>query len=208
MEDEGRTLTLEIDELLSEMTLEEKCAQLGSAWFATMLVDGTLDEDRMEAALGDGVGQISRLAGGSGLSPQRAAAASNEVQRFLKERTRLQIPAIMHEETLSGLMASGSTQFPQAIGLAATWDPSVVAEVAAAIGRQTQAVGGRIALAPVLDIARDPRWGRLEETFGEDPELTSRMGVAYVQGMQSAGLHCCAKHFVGHGGTIGGLNHG
>ena len=85
-------------------------------------------------------------------------------------------------------MAPGATNFPQAIGLASTWDPELVEQVATVIGRQVRAVGGRLALSPVLDIARDPRWGRLEETYGEDPELASRMGVAYVRGVQSQGV--------------------
>ena len=95
-------------------------------------------------------------------------------------------------------MAPGATNFPQAIGLASTWDPALVEQVAVVIGRQVHAVGGRLALSPVLDVAHDPRWGRLEETYGEDPELVSRMGVAYVRGVQSQGVDCCGKHFLGH----------
>ena len=105
-------------------------------------------------------------------------------------------------------MGPGATSFAQAIGLASTWDPSLVQEVAGVIGRQVRAVSGRLALSRVHDVARDPRWGRLEETYGEDPELVSRMGVAYRRGMQGQGVDCCGKHFVGHASTLGGLNHG
>ena len=198
---------MDVEELLGQMTLEEKCAQLGGVWYSALLVEGRLDQSRMEELLSDGIGQVARIAS-TGFDPGPAAEANDRIQRFLAERTRLGIPALPHEEALSGLMGPGATSFPQAIGLAATWDPELVEEVAAAIGRQVRAVGPRLALAPVLDIARDPRWGRLEETYGEDPELVSRMGVAYVRGVQGQGVHCCAKHFIGHGGALGGLNHG
>lgn len=196
-----------VDDLLAKMTLEEKCAQLGGTYFQHVLVDGTVDDDRMEALFADGIGQVTRVSG-TGFHPIPAAEAVDRIQRFLLERTRLGIPAIVHEEALSGLMGPGATDFPQAIGLASTWDPELVEEVAAVIGRQVHAVGARLALAPVLDIARDPRWGRLEETYGEDPELVSRMGVAYVRGLQSQGVHACGKHWIGHGSALGGLNHG
>ncbi len=198
---------MDVDELLGRMTLEEKCAQLGGVWFSALLVDGELDEARMAQALSLGIGHITRIAG-TGFDPVRAAEAHDRIQEFLEEQTHLGIPALAHEEALSGLMGPGATTFPQAIGLAATWDPELVEQVAIVAGRQVRAVGARLALAPVLDIARDPRWGRLEETYGEDPELASRMGVAFVRGMQAQGVHCCGKHFLGHGTTLGGLNHG
>ncbi len=197
----------EVEALLGRMTLEEKCAQLGGVWYSALLVEGQLSDELMEQHLSQGLGQITRIAG-TGFDPVPAAEAIDRIQRFLEERTRLAIPVIAHEEALTGLMGPGATSFPQAIGLASTWDPELVEQVASVTGRQVRAVGGRLALAPVLDIARDPRWGRLEETYGEDPELASRMGVAYVRGMQGQGVHACGKHFVGHGTTLGGLNHG
>lgn len=196
-----------VDDLLARMTLEEKCAQLGGVYFQHLLDDSELDDQRMETLLADGIGQVTRVSG-TGFAPVAAAEAVDRIQCFLAERTRLGIPAIVHEEALSGLMGPGATNFPQAIGLASTWDPELVEEVATVIGRQVHAVGARLALAPVLDIARDPRWGRLEETYGEDPELASRMGVAYVRGLQSQGVHACGKHWIGHASTLGGLNHG
>jgi beta-glucosidase len=198
---------MNIDDLLGSMTLEEKCAQLAGVWYTELLVEGRLDEARMEQHLANGIGHIARIAS-VGFDPVPTAEAIDRIQRFLEERTRLGIPALSHEEALAGVMGPGATNFPQAIGLASTWDPDLVEEIAGVIGRQLRAIGARLALSPVLDIARDPRWGRLEETYGEDPELASRMGVAYIRGVQSQGVDCCGKHFLGHGAALGGLNHG
>lgn len=197
-----------VDDLLARMTVEEKCAQLGGAWFTRLVSDGDLDGERMEKRLGAGIGHVTRISVESGLGPDRTATWANQVQRFLVERTRLGIPAIVHEEAVAGLCARDATQFPQAIGLAASWDPDLVEEVAAVAGRQMRAVGARLALSPVLDIARDPRWGRLEETYGEDPELVSRLAVAYVRGMQGQGVVATGKHFLGYGVPDAGFNHG
>ena len=193
---------------MSRMSLEERCAQLVGAWFSKMITEGDLDPTRMEEKLTSGIGHITRIAAESGAGPDRAAAWANEIQRFLVNHTRLGIPAIVHEEAVAGLCASEATQFPQAIGLASTWDPDLIEEVAGAIGAQMRSVGTRMALAPVLDVARDARWGRVEETYGEDPELVSRMGVAYVNGLQSQGVAAAAKHFLGYAASDAGFNHG
>jgi beta-glucosidase len=206
--DPSHSIDERVDDLLSQMTIEERCAQLGGAWFSRLIVAGDLDQERMQKRLGLGIGHITRIAAESGMGPDRTALWANEIQRFLVERTRLGIPAIVHEEAVAGFCAQGATQFPQAIGLASTWDPALVQQVAATAGRQMRAVGARLALSPVLDIARDPRWGRLEETYGEDPELSSRMAVAYVTGIQGEGVHATAKHFLGYGVPDGGFNHG
>jgi beta-glucosidase len=201
-----------VENLLARMTLAEKVAQLGGAWFADLVVDGDLDAERMEQHLGQGIGHISGIAPQSGRGPEELARFANGIQRFLVEHTRLGIPAIVHEEAVAGLCARGASQFPQAIGLASTWDPGLVEEVAASCRRHLLAVGARAALSPVVDLALDPRWGRLEETYGEDPELTSRLAVAYVRGMQgddlAYGVAATAKHFVAHGLPEGGFNHG
>jgi beta-glucosidase len=196
------------EELLADMTLDEKCAQLGGAWFSFLVSDGELDPARMAATLGQGIGQITRIGAESGLGPERTSRWHNEIQRYLVEETRLGIPAVVHEEAVAGLCARGATQFPHAIGLASTWDPELVEQVASCAGRQMRAVGARMALSPVLDIAREPRWGRLEETYGEDPELASRMGVAYVRGVQGESVTCAAKHFLGYGVPDAGFNWG
>jgi beta-glucosidase len=198
----------DIDELLTRMTLEEKCAQLGCMWFSGLLVDGDLALDRLALAAADGIGQVGRIAIEAGDGPERVAELGNSVQRYFVEETRLGIPAVIHEESTGGFCARQATQFPQGINLASTWDPALVERVAEVIGRQMRAVGARLTLAPVLDIARDARWGRLEETYGEDPELTSRMGVGYVRGVQSQGVAATAKHFLGYGAPEGGFNWG
>jgi beta-glucosidase len=198
----------DIDALMTRMTLEEKCAQLGCMWFSGLLVNGELARDRLALAAAEGIGQVGRIAIEAGAGPERVAELGNQVQRYFVEETRLGIPAVIHEESTGGFCARGATQFPQGINLAATWDPALVEQIANTIGRQLRAVGARLTLAPVLDIARDARWGRLEETYGEDPELASRMGVAYVRGVQAQGVVATAKHFLGYGAPEGGFNWG
>jgi beta-glucosidase len=199
-----------VRDLLARMTRAEKIAQLGSIWAFEVVTAGGLQADRLPELMGDGLGEISRLAGSTNLSAAEVATIGNEVQRYLVERTRLGIPAILHEETLHGLLASDAPCFQQSIGAAATFDPDLVAEVAGAIRRRMLATGARHALAPVLDIARDPRWGRIEETYGEDPYLAAVMGCAYVGALQGAdlatGVIATGKHMVGHGLAEGGLN--
>ncbi|HZM38401.1 MAG TPA: glycoside hydrolase family 3 N-terminal domain-containing protein, partial [Acidimicrobiales bacterium] len=198
-----------VADLLARMSLEEKVAQLGSAW-VFQLADGP----RLDAAAPDllrhGLGQVTRISGASSLAAEEAARLANAIQRHLVSSTRLGIPAIVHEEICSGVMARGSTIFPQAIGLASTWEPSLAAELAGAVRAQMRATGAHQGLSPVLDVCRDPRWGRTEETFGEDPYLVSRMGVAFVRGLQGddlgTGVIATAKHFVGYGASEGGLN--
>ena len=115
------------------------------------------------------------------------AELANRIQSFLVEKTRLGIPAIVHEECLHGLLARESVCFPQSIGLAATWDPELARSMAERLGRELRAAGAQQALAPIFDITRDPRWGRVEETYGEDPYLVAEIGAAYVRGLQGNG---------------------
>ena len=124
---------IDVDDLLSRMTLEEKCAQLGGVWFSDLFTAGQFDEAKMQQLLGDGIGQVTRISG-TGFAPADAAAAVDRIQRFLAEHTRLGIPALPHEEALAGLMGPGATNFPQAIGMAASWDPEIVEQAAAAAG--------------------------------------------------------------------------
>ena len=150
------------------------------------------------------------MAGATNLDPAGAAEAGNAIQRFLVAETRLGIPAILHEEALHGLLARDAVSFQQSIGAGAAFDPELVEAIAATIRRRMLAIGGRLALAPVLDVTRDPRWGRVEETYGEDPYLATVLGVAYTRGMQgddiSDGVVATGKHLVGHGLAEGGLN--
>ncbi len=199
-----------VADLLGRMTLEEKVAQLGSAW-VFQLADGTsLDTEKAGELLRHGLGQVTRVSGASSLAPPDAAVLANAIQHHLVTETRLGIPAIVHEEICSGLMARDSTIFPQAIGLASTWQPELAAALADAVRVQMRAMGAHQGLSPVLDICRDPRWGRTEETFGEDPHLVARMGVSFVSGLQgddlTDGVIATAKHFVGYGASEGGLN--
>ena len=113
---------------------------------------------------------------------------ANEIQRHLVEETRLGIPAVIHEEVCAGLMARGATVFPQPIGLASTWDPSLIERMASVVRAEMRAIGAHQGLSPVLDVCRDPRWGRIEETFGEDPHLVAMMGNAFVRGLQGETL--------------------
>jgi beta-glucosidase len=198
-------------DLLDRMTLDEKLAQLGSLWSFEVFDDTGLDPDRARERLHDGLGQVTRVAGATNLPPEQVAVFSNQIQRYLVEHTRLGIPAIIHEETLHGVMARDATCYPQSIGQAASWDPDLVERVAALIGRHLRASGASQALAPVLDITRDPRWGRVEETYGEDPYLVTELGCAYVRGIQSTPpgerpVIATGKHLVGHGIPEGGLN--
>ena len=201
-----------IADLLGQMTLDEKLAQLYSYWMRDLLEDGqTLSNRKMEQLLANGIGQITRLGGSSIFDPVASAGAANALQRHLVTRTRLGIPAIIHEECCSGYMALGGTVYPMMIGLASTFQPDLAEKMTAEIRTQMRAVGAHQGLAPVLDVARDPRWGRLEETFGEDPTLVSQFGVAYVRGLQggslkAGGVMATGKHFVGYSLSQGGMN--
>ncbi len=201
-----------IDDLLGRMTLDEKLAQLTSCWMQELLCDGILDPHKAAVRLQHGIGQVSRPGGRSTLPPQEVAKAANRLQRFLVEETRLGIPAILHEEGCCGAMVLGGTMYPQPLGLASTFQPELAEQMACVIRRQLLAIGARQALAPMLDLARDPRWGRVEETFGEDPILAAQLGMAYVRGLQgddlSRGVMATGKHFVGHSASQGGLNCG
>jgi len=206
--------TLPIDErvadLLARMTIEEKVAQLGSVWAFQIVGIGTLDLEHTAELIGRGIGQITRLAGATNLTAPEVAALHNDVQRYLVEETRLGIPAIVHEESLHGLLSRDAPLFQQSIGAAAAWDAELVEAMAGTIRRRMLMTGARHALAPVLDVTRDPRWGRIEETYGEDPYLAAELGCAYIRGLQGQsladGVVATGKHMVGHGMAEGGLN--
>ena len=200
-----------VSDLLGRMTLEEKVAQLGAIWVTSLVTDGQFDEDRAAERLADGIGQVTRIGASTGLLANESATLGNMIQRVMVERTRLGIPTVIHEEGVGGFLHRGATTFPQALGLAATWDVDRMGEVAEVIRTQMLAVGARHNLSPVLDVARDPRWGRVEETYGESPELCGRMGVAYVNALQTPdlahGVVCTGKHFLGYACSLGGRNH-
>jgi beta-glucosidase len=210
-----------IADLLARMTPAEKVAQLMSVnWEHTHLDDAKTHALSPEAAkrlIGNGIGEITRP---SDRHPDARGATefANAIQKFLIEETRLGIPALMHEEALHGFAAPAGTSFPQAIALGATFDTELVERVFTVAARQARARGVQHVLAPVVDVARDPRWGRIEETYGEDPYLVARMGVAAIRGFQgrrpadapidAAHVAATVKHFTGHGTPEGGRNTG
>src|SRR5215467_6860641 len=199
-----------VSDLLSRMTLEEKVEQIsGGRRRNTGIADptGQFSPEKLDEAL-RGLWDIH-----SRLSPHDRAVLHNAVQRYLLEKTRLGIPAIFQGEALHGFMAYRSTSFPQALGLASTWDPALVKEVFTAAGDEMASSGNNQAFTPVLDLARDPRWGRTEETYGEDLYLASRIGVAAIEGMQGPSflidrhhVLATAKHFAAHGQPESGTN--
>lgn len=208
-----------VADLLSRMTLAEKLAQMHALWLYLSedgnhrpredRFTGESDAERLKAQLRLGLGQITRPLGTGAVAPLSGVRALNRLQKFLIEETRLGIPVLSHEECLSGLMARGATLFPSSLAYGATWNPDLIARVGAAIGAELRSVGGRQGLAPVLDVARDARWGRTEETFAEDPYLTGVLATAYVKGLQGPDRQVLAtlKHYVGHSYSEGARNH-
>lgn len=199
-----------VGSLLSLMTLEEKIAQIGSLWVYEIMEGKRFSAKKAGTLMKSGIGQITRLGGASNLDPPDTARTANQIQKYLTDNTRLGIPAIIHEESCSGYMAKGATCFPQTIGVASSWEPDLTEKMGTVIKEQIRSVGAHQTLAPVLDITRDARWGRVEETFGEDPYLTSRMGTSYIKGIQGDnwrdGVMATGKHFVGYGVSEGGMN--
>ncbi len=200
--------------LLAQMTLEEKVAQLyglrdeGVLWGK----DGRFSPTKARHALQHGAGRIG-LNLPAKAAPRDFARDANAVQRFLLEETRLGIPANLLGEGLHGFMATGATVFPQALALGSTWDPALLEQVMGVTAREMRAWGVQHSLSPVLDLARDPRWGRTEECFGEDPYHVAQMGKAAVLGLQGRGetidadhVIATGKHFAGHGQPEGGRN--
>ena len=209
-------------DLLSRMTLEEKVAQMQGVWEnpafmrtpESRFVDekGAFLTERAAVLLKDGIGQMSRPSEVSS-GPRQMAEFTNTMQKWVKENTRLGIPVMFHDECLHGHVADKGTSYPAAIALASTWDPELIRDVFAATAAEARARGAHECLAPVLDLARDPRWGRTEETYGEDPYLVSRIGVAAIRGFQGDGpfidkahVMATAKHFAVHGQPEGGTN--
>jgi beta-glucosidase len=215
-----------VELLLDAMTLEEKVGQLGSRWVGNNLagepgVEGT---DLQVAPMQDvftasgtvplaeasrhGLGHLTRIYGSKPVTVAEGADELVQQQHVVVGASRFGIPALVHEECLTGFTAYGATVYPAAIAWGATWDPELVRRMAAAIGHDMAALGVHQGLSPVLDVVRDYRWGRVEETIGEDPFLVASLGTAYVQGLQSAGVIATLKHFAGYSASRAARNHG
>jgi beta-glucosidase len=218
-----------VADLLKRMTLEEKIVQITAVWddkIKIFDVKGEFDPAKMATAFPNGIGQFARPSDAKGPTSPRVVPGrdvrgtirlANALQHYSMEKTRLGIPMIFHEEGLHGYAARGATSFPQAMALASSWDPDLVRQVNAITAREIRARGVSIALTPVVDVARDPRWGRIEETFGEDPYLVGEMGVAAIEGVQGTGrtrmlapgkVFATLKHLTGHGQPESGTNIG
>src|SRR5438477_8440841 len=212
------TLSVErrVDDLLARRALGEKAGQVLCLWQGKRAMTdsaGRFDPSRASDWFRIGIGRIERP--GEGHGARAEAEFTNAIQRWVKDSTRLGIPVLFHEEALHGLEAEQATSFPQAIALASTWNPELVERVCAGAAAEARAGGVHQVLAPVVDVARDPRWGRIEETYGEDPYLAARMGVAAVRGFQGTDAvvgpsHVLAtlKHMTGHGQPESGTNVG
>lgn len=200
--------------LAARMTLEEKLAQLVGYWLdqggnvvAPMQGEMAATSGELADITRDGIGHYTRVYGTRPVDAAARAAWLWAEQRRLQRETRLGIPALVHEECLTGLAAWGATTFPTPLAWGASFDPDLVEQVGAAIGASMSSLGVHQGLAPVLDVIRDPRWGRVDECIGEDPYLVGTVGTAYVRGLQSQGVHATLKHFLGYSGSAAGRNH-
>jgi len=215
-----------VEDLLARMTQDEKIAQLTAIWTQKNQLldrDGRFDPAAARRLYPNGIGQFARPGdlqgpGNPFEAPYRDVRQTielvNAIQRFARS-TRLGIPVLFHEEGLHGYAARGATHFPQAIALASSWDPALLERVFTVTGREIRARGVQLVLAPVVDVGRDPRWGRIEETYGEDPYLVGELGVAAVRGFQGPTLplakdrvFATLKHMTGHGQPESGTNVG
>src|SRR5215469_16505120 len=211
-----------VKDLLSRMTLEEKGAQMLCIWqkkpHTLVDADGNFDPTKAKQAFkdGHGLGQVGRPSdAGKGLNARKMAETTNAIQKFFIENSRLGIPVVFHEECLHGHAAVDGTSYPQPIALGATFNPGLIESIFTATALEARSRGAHQALTPVVDVARDPRWGRVEETYGEDPFLVSRMGIAAVRGFQGDAsfrdktrLIATLKHFAAHGQPESGMNCG
>jgi beta-glucosidase len=208
-------------DLLGRMNLDEKCMQTQCLWGQKSTIfnsNGDFDPAKAEEVLKNGLGELARLnenAGqnSSGYHPKQAAELYNKIQHFFIEKTRLGIPIMVHEESLHGQQTQDATNFPIPIGLASTWNENLMTEIYTNVAEEVRARGGQHVLAPVVDVTRDPRWGRTEETLGEDPFLISRLAVAQIKAYQGNGVYLgknhvatTLKHFGVHGQSEGGEN--
>lgn len=235
--DASQPIDARVQDLLGRMTIEEKAAQLIGIWLTKNRIqtpEGEFSAEEASKNFPNGLGQISRPTDRKGAKPaavidaaagaddgavnrnaKETARYTNAAQKWAMEKTRLGIPLLMHDEALHGYVARDATSFPQAIGLASTFDPELAEKIFSVAAREMRARGSNMALAPVVDVARDPRWGRIEETYGEDPHVCAEMGLAAIRGFQGSTLplakdkvFATLKHMTGHGQPENGTNVG
>ncbi|MEU6075010.1 glycoside hydrolase family 3 N-terminal domain-containing protein [Micromonospora sp. NPDC047074] len=203
-----------VDALVAAMTLPEKVAQLYGVWVGAAADGGQVapyqhemeEPVDLDALLGTGLGQLTRPFGTAPVDPALGALSLLRTQQRIAAANRFGIPAMAHEECLAGFAAWGATAYPVPLSWGATFDPDLIERMAATIGADLRRVGVHQGLAPVLDVVRDARWGRVEETIGEDPYLVGTIATAYVRGLESAGVVATLKHFVGYSASRGGRN--
>ncbi|MFG2929265.1 beta-xylosidase/alpha-l-arabinosidase [Streptomyces achromogenes] len=212
--DPSQDIGTRVSALIDAMTLEEKTAQLYGVWVGASAEGGEVAPHQhdmeeavdLDALLPAGLGQLTRPFGTAPVDPALGALSLLRTQTRITAANRFGIPALAHEECLAGFATWGATAYPVPLSWGATFDPDLIRRMAAAIGRDMRAVGVHQGLAPVLDVVRDARWGRVEETIGEDPYLVGSIGTAYVQGLGSAGVVATLKHFVGYSASRAGRN--
>ena len=212
--DTSQSTHARVEALIAEMTLDEKLAQLYGIWVGASADGGEvaphqnemIDDVDIEALLPTGIGQLTRPFGTAPVDPALGALSLQRTQERIAASNRFGIPAIAHEECLAGFATWGATAYPVPLSWGATFDPELVREMAGRIGADMRSVGVHQGLAPVLDVVRDARWGRVEETIGEDPYLIGSVGAAYVRGLESAGVVATLKHFVGYSASRTGRN--
>ncbi|MEU0021783.1 glycoside hydrolase family 3 N-terminal domain-containing protein [Streptomyces rochei] len=212
--DPAHSVSTRVSALIEAMTLQEKIAQLYGVWVGASDEGGDVAPHQhdmeeavdLDALLPTGLGQLTRPFGTAPVDPALGALSLLRTQARIAAANRFGIPALAHEECLAGFATWGATAYPVPLSWGATFDPELVHRMAAAIGRDMRSVGVHQGLAPVLDVVRDARWGRVEETIGEDPYLVGTIGTAYVRGLEDAGIVATLKHFVGYSASRAGRN--
>ena len=213
--DQALPVPQRVSALMEQLTVPEKVAQLYGVWVgldssgdgvAPFQHDLARDPVDWDALIKLGLGQLTRPFGTRPVDPQTGAAGLARTQRQIVAAGRFGIPALVHEECLTGLSAWQATVYPSPLSWGASFDPGLIRRVGARIGASMRSLGIHQGLAPLLDVVRDPRWGRVEETIGEDPYLVGTIGAAYVDGLESAGIVATLKHFVGYSASKAGRN--
>ncbi|MFK4302842.1 MULTISPECIES: glycoside hydrolase family 3 N-terminal domain-containing protein [unclassified Paenibacillus] len=203
--DASKSIHDRVTNLLERMTLEEKVAQL----FCATVEDGEDSLAKLKESMKDGIGTLSCLNVSLTGDNKKDINKLRSIQKYLMEETRLGIPVLIHNEGIAGAQIPGATTFPQSLNLASTWEPELARKMGEVVKRQLLSYGFRAVHSPLFDLGRDPRWGRIGETYGEDPYLVAQMGVGFVSGIQGDNeVMSAAKHFVGYGNAEGGRNGG